>query len=182
MVFFPEHCSTFWQSWTVSWVRDGIWIIIFNSQGWNYPSQIFPIFLKHTYPFLLLQLVVMSHNSTKLHVKAIVFWLFKTCCLAISLLFSSHQFTFISTVKHLKTTGHIWWVIRWFVILSTLSRESERKVSKILKWWEEGLQSLLAVFGLSLAVMWEKSCILQLPYKTHNFSVKKSVKGGVQNL
>lgn len=93
----------------------------------------------------------MSHVSIKHHVKAIVFWLFKACCLAISLLYSSHQFTFISFVKQHKTTGHIWWVIRWFIILSTLTRESERKVSKLLKWWEEELQSLLAALGLSLS-------------------------------
>lgn len=101
--FLPEHCSSFWQSWTVSWVRCGIWIIIFNSQGRNHPSQIFPIFLKHAYPFLWLQLVVMSHSSIKHHVKAIVFWLFKTCCRVISLLFSSHLSHLLSTIKPLVT-------------------------------------------------------------------------------
>lgn len=43
-------------------------------------------------------------------------------------------------------------------------KESERKVSELLNWWEEvGLRSLLATFGLSLTlalVMWEMSCTL----------------------
>lgn len=55
---------------------------------------------------------------------------------------SSHLSHLLSTIKPLVTF--------WLIILSILSRESEGKASKLLKWWEEGLWSLLAVFGLSL--------------------------------